>query len=111
MTTNTSAGPLIIDRADDYLYYVDNQDTAPFIGRLKLNINGTVTAEESFITATGRIFGLAMDARVQHRKVTLHLPPNHTLLVGTHTCAHTCPSPALLVGAWGRIRDQREDLL
>lgn len=76
MTTNTSAGPLVLDRADDYLYYVDNQETAPFIGRLKLNVNGTVTSEETFIVASGRIFGLAMDARMQHRKVSRNCLPS-----------------------------------
>ena len=46
MTTNSSAGPLVLDRGADKLYYVDNQDVAPFIGRLTLSINGTANADE-----------------------------------------------------------------
>ena len=44
LTTNTSAGPMLIDRAKDFLYYVDNNADSPFIGRFFLSVNGTETA-------------------------------------------------------------------
>lgn len=44
MTTDLSAGPLIIDRATNTLIYVDNDISSPFIGKLSLSTNTTVSS-------------------------------------------------------------------
>jgi len=74
MTTNSSAGPLVLDRAADYLYFVDNNEAAPFIGRILLDVNGTAVTDESWLVVTGRIFGFAMDAHFNRRKLYWSVP-------------------------------------
>jgi hypothetical protein len=44
MTTDTSAGPLVLDSATRTLIYVDNNAISPFIGKLLLTRNSTVSS-------------------------------------------------------------------
>lgn len=72
LTSNISAGPLLIDRAKDHLYFVDQNPAAPFIGRLNMTYNGTVDSLNSYqiwLALTDQIVGFAMDAHFNRRRI------------------------------------------
>jgi hypothetical protein len=69
LTSTKSAGPLVIDRAKTMLYFVDNNPSAPFIGRFELTVNITTKTYETFRTLSGVVTGFAMNPYFLQRKV------------------------------------------
>jgi hypothetical protein len=71
MTTDHSAGPIVLDRAKDQLIYVDNNPTTPFIGTVSLVANSSVYSSSTWLSLTGQVFGFAFDAHFLRRKVSI----------------------------------------
>ena len=73
-TTTTAAGALILDRSRDHLYFSADIVAGYFIGRILLNVNGTADSSSSWLSVTGAIYDLALDANMQRRKIYWSIP-------------------------------------
>ena len=73
-TTTTAAGALALDRSRDHLYFSANIVAGYFIGRLLLNINGTADSSASWLSVTGAIYDLTLDANMHRRKIYWTIP-------------------------------------
>jgi hypothetical protein len=73
MTSTSSAGPLLIDRAKSYVYFVDNNPSSPFIGRFTITYNISASGNTPYsmwLSLTGGVVtGFAMDAHWARRKI------------------------------------------
>lgn len=68
LSSNTSAGPLVLDQTRDRIYYIDNHPISPYIGiaPLRPDVAGSFTL---WLPLTERVFGLTLDAYFSRRKV------------------------------------------
>ena len=73
-TTTTAAGALALDRSRDHLYFSANIVAGYFIGRLVLNTNGTADSVSSWLSVTGAIYDLSLDANMNRRKIYWTIP-------------------------------------
>jgi hypothetical protein len=91
LTSNQSAGPLLIDRAKSMLYFVDNNPSSPFIGRFVLTANITTKTYEVFRTLSGVVTGFAMNPYFLQRKVieTLLVTISRFSLSNQYSCILT----------------------
>lgn len=70
LTSNTSAGPILIDDSTYRMFYVDQHPHYPFIGVASLrNSSGRV-----FLRITYTIFGFALDAHFKRRRLYWSVP-------------------------------------
>lgn len=70
LTSNISAGPLLIDRAKDCVYFVDQNPDSPFIGRLNITYNASSEGGyERWLDLNGQVVGFAMDAHFNRRRI------------------------------------------
>lgn len=69
LTSNVSAGPLLIDRAKDYVYFVDQNPAAPFIGRFNMTYNASTVDYENWLDLNDVVVGFAMDAHFDRRRI------------------------------------------
>lgn len=67
LTTNSSAGPILIDAKFTRLFFVDANPVRPFIGRA--NLDSTDGSFDQWLFLPTDIFGFAMDARFRQRKL------------------------------------------
>mmetsp|Transcript_3943 Transcript_3943/g.6672 ORF Transcript_3943/g.6672 Transcript_3943/m.6672 type:complete len:1204 (-) Transcript_3943:99-3710(-) len=73
-TTTTAAGALALDRSRDHLYFSANIVAGYFIGRLVLNTNGTADSSSTWLSVTGAIYDLSLDADMHRRKIFWTIP-------------------------------------
>eukprot|EP01041_Mallomonas_annulata_P002290 gene2290-4453_t len=66
LTSNSSAGPLVIDQSGGWLYYVDNDARNPYIGRMEL-VNPT--NHTRWLSLTCHPTSMAIDAHYDRRKL------------------------------------------
>jgi hypothetical protein len=76
LSTSTSSGPLVLDYADGHLYYVDNNNVAPYLGRKLTTAADAVTNDTAiiFVNLPSKVFGMVMDTRPTQRRVYLSCP-------------------------------------
>lgn len=72
LTSNSSAGPLIIDSGKNQLFFVDANPKAPFIGFASMDT--APSTYSIFLTLTSSVFGFACDARPNQRKLFWTIP-------------------------------------
>jgi len=80
LTSNVSAGPIVFDQARERIFFYDANPIAPFIGVAQTN--GTINASDPYqvwIVVPRPVFGFALDARVQRRKL-YWTSPGHVLV-------------------------------
>jgi len=72
LTSNSSAGPLVIDDGKHQLFFVDANPVAPFIGLASIDsLQSTYT---HFLSLSAPVFGFACDARPNQRKLFWTVP-------------------------------------
>jgi hypothetical protein len=78
LTSNISAGPLLIDKAMDYVYFVDQNPEAPFIGRFEItyNVSSDLELYETWLALSEPVVGFTMDA---------HFAPGRRRIYWSHT--------------------------
>lgn len=77
LTSNSSAGPMVLDLAKNRIFYIDADPAAPFIGVLYLPVTGSSSSNHSMWLRLGyKVFGLAMDAHFKRRKLYWTYPGN-----------------------------------
>jgi hypothetical protein len=75
MTSNTSAGPLVLDAAKDELIYVDANPRNGFIGKASaFGERNNYTRWYTYPSTSYKVFGLALDIRNRIRKLYWSVP-------------------------------------
>lgn len=83
LTTTSSAGPLVIDKVKNRLYFVDNNVGSPFIGYMVLNNTdwsenapGPIAAGEyiTLFSVTGVVSGFTIDTHFKRRRLYWSVP-------------------------------------
>ena len=71
LTSNSSAGPMVLDQAKNRIFFVDAAPAAPFIGVLYLPVAGSSSSSNHsvWLRLGYQVFGLAMDAHFKRRKL------------------------------------------
>jgi hypothetical protein len=78
MTSNSSAGALVIDRGTDHLFFVDTNPLASFIGRAPMNQYSANISKQAidylWLSVSYEIFALATDAHYNRRRLFWTVP-------------------------------------
>ena len=72
LSSNSSAGPLLIDATKDRMFYLDDHPTFPFIGVAPLR--GDLGASAVWLQVSYRIFALTADAHFKRRNLYWSVP-------------------------------------
>jgi hypothetical protein len=72
LTSNSSAGPLLLDATKDRLFFVDQHPVFPYIGIASLR--GPLGSSSVWLSVTYRIFGIASDAHFRRRMLYWSVP-------------------------------------
>ena len=69
LTSNVSAGPLLLDKARDHVYFVDQNPLGPFIGRFNISYNASEVNYDIWLALSRPVVGFTMDAHFNRRRI------------------------------------------
>lgn len=106
LSSNTSAGPLVLDATKDRMFYVDQHPVRPFIGVALLR--GAPGIYTEWVSISYRIFGMASDAHFKRRTLYWSAPGSYADSTGDGAIyyAHMdeeSPTVHSLVSAIGQV--------
>ena len=110
MTSNTSAGPLVLDNAGQQIFYVDKNPANRFIGVASIEPGNGYGNSKVFLQVNYEIFGFAFDASNFQRKLYWTVPGVYDAVDGAIYYASidaTTPTAVSLVSAIGQVNCKR----
>ena len=113
LTSNSSAGPMVLDQAKNRIFYIDANPAGPFIGVLYLPVTDTSSSNHSMWLRLGyQVYGFAMDANFNRRKLYWTYPGKVGRPDGAIYWAYMDSNPPTaysLVSAIGQVSTMKED--